>query len=222
MVTTNPLTLIGESSSPNVKDAAEMVRTSLKIPQTESVTTLVRLSSANSAATIMKAKHPGNSSIISPKKVPFAVVRFEIPAASEAGPSIGNAKMMRAKNIVGVRKNMLAKGLLVAGFLKSKIWVKLHLKPEQNEALITRANPRALKAVSPATIMITPAVMRRMMPHRRQVGFSRRKMKAKSKTNASTEDLHMVKKVREMNLNEKLPKPMSRAVAVPQGVIRVR
>ena len=124
--------------------------------------------------------------------------------------------------MTGVRKKMLLKGLLVAGLRRRRIWVRDQRKLEQKDAVIARMNPRALKAVSPATIMMTPMDIRVMIPPRRHEGFSRRKMKAKSRTNASTEDLHMVKKVRLMKRREKFPRPISKAVAVPQGPIRVK
>lgn len=65
-------------------------------------------------------------------------------------------------------------------------------KPEKKAELIMRPKPRASKAVSPATIIITPAVIVAMMRMSFQVGVSRRKMKAKRRTNARAEDLHMV------------------------------
>ena len=83
-------------------------------------------------------------------------------------------------------------------------------------------NPRALKAASPDTINMTPMVMRVITPQSFQVGCSSLKMKAKRRTNARTEDLHIVKNVSDMKRREKFPRPMSRAVAVPQGVIRER
>lgn len=82
--------------------------------------------------------------------------------------------------------------------------------------------PNALKAASPDTIRITPIVMRVITPQSFQVGDSSLKMKAKRRTNARTLDLHIVKNVRDMKRKLKFPRPMSRAVAVPQGVIRER
>jgi hypothetical protein len=124
--------------------------------------------------------------------------------------------------MTGVRKKIVLKGLLVARFRSNSICVKLQRNPEHKLALMTSTNPSALKEVSPATIMITPTVMRRMMRQRRQVGCSRWKRKAKRRTKARTLDLHMVKKVRLMKRREKLPRPMSSAVDVPQGPMRVR
>ena len=50
--------------------------------------------------------------------------------------------------------------------------------------------------VSVETIRITPAVMMRMMPASRQEGLSRRNRKAKRRTNAREEDLHMAERGR--------------------------
>ena len=117
---------------------------------------------------------------------------------------------------------MEAKGLEVAGLRRRRIWVNAQRKPEKKAEEMIRAKPRALKAVSPATIMTTPTVMVAMMRMSFQEGVSRRKTNAKRRTKARAEDLHMVKKVREMNFRDMLPRPMSSDVAVPQGPMRVR
>ena len=54
-----------------------------------------------------------------------------------------------------------------------------------------RMKPRVLKAVSPATIMMTPMVMVAMMRISFKEGVSRWKRKAKRRTKASAEDLHI-------------------------------
>lgn len=87
---------------------------------------------------------------------------------------------------------------------------------------MTRPKPSALNAVSPATIITTPIVIVAMTIINLKEGDSRRKRKAKIRTKASAEDLHMVRKVREMNLRDMLPSPMSRDVAAPQGTRRVK
>lgn len=125
-------------------------------------------------------------------------------------------------NMTGVRKKRVEKGLDVAGCLRSKICVSPQRKPEKNAEAMTRAKPTTLKAVSPATIMTTPTVMVAMTKINLTEGVSSRKMKAKRRTKARAEDLHMVRKVREMNLRDMLPSPMSRDVAAPQGTSRVR
>ena len=56
---------------------------------------------------------------------------------------------------------------------------------------MTRMNPRALKDVSPATIITTPAVIVAMMRMSFMEIASRRNTKANVRTNASEEDLHM-------------------------------
>lgn len=97
-----------------------------------------------------------------------------------------------------------------------------HLKPEKNADAMTRVKPTALKAASPATIMITPTVMVVMMKMSFIDGVSSLKRKANRRTKASAEDLHMVRKVREMNFRDMFPRPTSREVAVPQGTNRVK
>lgn len=106
---------------------------------------------------------------------------------------------------------------------------------------MSKAKPTMLKAVSPATIMTTPAVITRMMPPSFQEGFSNRKMMANKRTNPNTEDLHIanmpvrfgvhdhsrdfgnvLKKVKVMNLRLVLPSPMSNPVNVAHGAMRVR
>lgn len=70
-----------------------------------------------------------------------------------------------------------------------------HRNPEKKAAEMTRMKPRVLKETSPATIIITPAVMVAIMATRRQEGVSRRKRKAKIRTNAREEDLHIAGEV---------------------------
>ena len=86
---------------------------------------------------------------------------------------------------------MLANGLLVAGLRSSRICVRAQRKPEKKAERMMRMKPRRLKAVSPATIMMTPRVMVAMMRMRRTEGLSRRKRKAKRRTKARAEDLHI-------------------------------
>ena len=56
---------------------------------------------------------------------------------------------------------------------------------------MTRMNPRVENLTSPATIIITPRVMVAIIATKRQDGTSRRKRKAKTRTKASDEDLHI-------------------------------
>ena len=79
----------------------------------------------------------------------------------------------------------------VAGFRRRRIWVSPQRKPEKKAAEMTRMNPRVEKATSPATIIMTPTVMVAIMATRRQEGVSRRKRKAKIRTKARDEDLHI-------------------------------
>lgn len=125
-------------------------------------------------------------------------------------------------NMTGVRRKRVENGLEVAGWRRRRICVSPHRKPEKKAEAMTRPNPSALKAVSPATIITTPTVIVAMMMINLKEGDSRRKRKAKRRTKASADDLHMVRKVREMNLRDMLPRPMSSDVAAPQGTRRVR
>src|SRR5689334_16606883 len=88
---------------------------------------------------------------------------------------------------------MEEKGFEVAGLRRRRIWVSDHRKPEEAAAVSMRMKPSAEKDVSPATIMIVPIVMVRMMPPSRQEGFSRPKAKAKTSTQPSTVDLHIAR-----------------------------
>lgn len=190
-VTNRPDMLMGESGSPNIIPAAAIVRASLKMPQTLSVTTLVRFNRANSDDVIRKARTPGNKMIAIPMASPLAFARSSSPAFSDAIPSLGIAMIKRTKNIIGVRKNRDENGFEVAGFWRRSICVRDQRRPEKNDAIISKMKPIVLKAVSPATIIITPTVMIRMMAPSRHEGFSRRKMMANPSTKPRVEDLHM-------------------------------
>ena len=67
-------------------------------------------------------------------------------------------------------------------------------KPEKKAAKMTRMKPRASKSVSPYTIKITPIVIVVMIKTNLIEGSSRRKRKAKARTNAKDEDLHIAKR----------------------------
>ena len=77
-------------------------------------------------------------------------------------PSTEMARMARLKNMIGARKKILLKGLLVAGFRSKRICVRAQRKPEKKAEEMMRTKPRALKSVSPATIIMTPTVMVKM------------------------------------------------------------
>ena len=66
-----------------------------------------------------------------------------------------------------------------------------HRRPPRALAERTITNPPRTKWLSVATIRSTPAEMRRMTPTSRREKVSRRKKKAKAKTNTREEDLHM-------------------------------
>lgn len=89
---------------------------------------------------------------------------------------------------------MLLNGLLVAGFRRRRICVRAQRKPEKKAEDIIRINPRALKRVSPATIMMTPTVIVAMIRTNLIEGVSSRKRKAKMRTNARDEDLHIARR----------------------------
>lgn len=86
---------------------------------------------------------------------------------------------------------MLEKGLEVAGLRRSRIWVRPQRKPEKKAARMTSMKPTTLKSTSPATIIITPAVMVIIMKTSFQDGVSRRKRKANPSTKARADDLHI-------------------------------
>jgi hypothetical protein len=100
--------------------------------------------------------------------------------------------------------------------------VKVHLRPEKNADEITKANPMALKDVSAATIITTPTVIAAMTKVSLIDGVSKRKIKAKRRTKARENDLQIVRNVREINLKDIFPKPISRDPAIPQGKRKAR
>lgn len=123
--------------------------------------------------------------------MPFSETRAENAPETAKRPSTGMARMNSVRNITGARKNIDENGFEVAGLRRSRICVRDQRKPDDAAADMTRKKPRVSKAVSPATIMTTPAVMVAMMAASFQEGFSSRKRKAKSRTNPKTEDLHI-------------------------------
>jgi hypothetical protein len=124
--------------------------------------------------------------------------------------------------MIGVSRKRVENGFDVAGWRSSRIWVKPQRKPEKNADAMTSVKPSALKAVSPATIITTPIVIVAMMRISFMDGDSRRKRKANRSTKAKADDLHMVKKVREMNFSDMFPRPISSEVAAPHGTRRVK
>ena len=84
-----------------------------------------------------------------------------------------------------------------------------------------KAKPIALNAASPATIITTPMVIVAMMTISLMEGLSRPKTKAKRRTKARADDLHIVRKVRVMNFKDMLPRPISSDVATLHGTRRV-
>lgn len=178
--------------------------------------------SANSEEIMQKARIPGKISRKTANRPPRAAARAWKPAMISKGPSTASAMTIREKNITGVRKKRVENGFAVAGWRRRRICVRPHRKPEKKADAMTRINPTALNAVSPATIMTTPTVIVAMITINLTDGVSRRKTKAKRRTNASADDLHMVRKVREMNFRDIFPRPISREVAAPQGTRRVR
>jgi hypothetical protein len=129
---------------------------------------------------------------------------------------------IRETNMMGVSKKRVENGFEVAGWRSRRIWIKPHLKPEKNADAMTSVKPSALKAVSPATIITTPMVIVAIMMMSFIDGDSRRKRKANKSTKAKADDLHMVKKVREINFKDMFPRPMSSEVAAPHGTRRVK
>uniref|UniRef100_A0A1Y1KR47 Uncharacterized protein n=1 Tax=Photinus pyralis TaxID=7054 RepID=A0A1Y1KR47_PHOPY len=137
------------------------------------------------------AMQPGNNRK-SGVQTPHSPLRVLMPSHNGPKPSTGIAREKRTTNMTGDRKKMLEKGLEVAGLRRSRICVRAHRSPEKNAAEMTRKKPPNLNSTSPNTIRMTPNVIVAMMATRRQVGVSRRNTKAKSRTKARDEDLHMV------------------------------
>ena len=191
MVIKRPEMLIGVSGSWKTMPAAEIVTTSLKIPQIDNVTTEVRCSRANSEEVIRNARQPGNRSRPAPLTAPSFSTSFWMPAPKSAKPSTGMAIMAKARNITGARKKIPLNGFDVAGLRSKRIWVRDQRKPEKKAEEMTSIKPRAENSVSPATIMMTPRVMVAMMSISLTDGVSKRKRKAKMRTKARAEDLHM-------------------------------
>src|ERR1700761_8703924 len=102
-------------------DAVLMVRTSLKMPQIDSVTTEVRCRRANSLAVIQNAKQPGNRRMRSAKKVPFSAAKTPKAWKRSKTPSTGKARMNRVPNMMGARKKTVENGLEVAGWRMRRI-----------------------------------------------------------------------------------------------------
>ena len=183
--------LMGVRLSWNTSPAAVMVTTSLKIPQMLNVTTEVRCSRANSEAVMRKANIPGKSKMQMPKKTPLASTSTFRPCPRALKPSTGMAMIARLRNMIGARKKMLLKGLLVAGLRRRRICVRAQRKPEKKAAAMTRMKPMTSNAVSPATIMMTPIVMVAMIRMSLTEGDSSRKRNAKESTKARDDDLHI-------------------------------
>lgn len=192
MVTHKPEMLIAVSLSSNTSVAVDMVTTSLKMPAIDNVTTEVRCSRAYSHAVMRKAMVPGNKSSIG-ARTPHAPQRPLRDSMRAGKPSVGMAMTMRVKNMTGVRKKMLENGLEVAGLRSRRIWVRPQRKPEKKAAEMIRTKPSRSKLTSPATIMMTPAVMVAMMATSLHVGASSLKRKANIRTKASEEDLHIAR-----------------------------
>jgi hypothetical protein len=94
--------------------------------------------------------------------------------------------------IAGVNQNMVAAGLSSPIFLFfMSSCVRLQRRPPHALAVITSKNPGRTKAVSEATIRITPPKMRRMTTTSRSENTSRRKKNAKDNTKMSEDDLHI-------------------------------
>jgi hypothetical protein len=94
--------------------------------------------------------------------------------------------------MMGVRKNKVEKGFEVAGWRINRICVRAHRNPEKKAEEMIRANPVALNAVSPATIIRTPRVIAAIIRTSLTDGVSKRNRNAKRSTKARAEDLHIV------------------------------
>lgn len=123
--------------------AAEMVTTSLKMPQIESVTTFVRCRSVNSDEIMQNAKNPGMNISRSAFARPSFSTRIFRPAMTADGVSLNSAMTNKVTNMIGARRKRVANGFEVAGCRRSRICVRAHRKPEKNDAEIARTKPSA-------------------------------------------------------------------------------
>src|SRR6266850_249901 len=136
---------------------------------------------------------------ITPGKMRRPVVRRIAPGLSrkrEPGSSLQLSRktltMAMVRPMIGANQKIVATGLFIPERLSRMIiWVRDHRRPASALAERTRMKPTRTKWVSVATIRSTPIDMRRMTPTRRRENVSKRKKKAKNKTNTSEEDLHM-------------------------------
>jgi hypothetical protein len=94
--------------------------------------------------------------------------------------------------IKGVNQNNVVGGLSIPNFLFfNRVCVKLHRRPLNALALVTRRNPSSIKCVCVATIKTTPMKIRNITPIRRNENFSRPKRNANPRTNINDDDLHI-------------------------------
>ena len=100
--------------------------------------------------------------------------------------------------ISGASQNMVAAGLFSPIFSSfSRRCVRLQRRPLSALALVKRMKPTSSKCASVATIISTPAKMRKITPISRKEKTSNLKAKAKTKTKMSDEDLHMARRASE-------------------------
>jgi hypothetical protein len=145
----------------------------------------------NSVTFIANARKPGKIiAIIVCSVVPRLPKNCSCPKTFPH-PSKMMLHVARVTPIIGASQNSVAIGLPIPMLsLSSNIWVR-DLKPPSAEAVRTSTMPTRWNWVSVETMRMTPEVMIRMIPARRQEGTSRWKRKAKRRTKAREEDLHM-------------------------------
>eukprot|EP00914_Ancora_sagittata_P007882 GHVO01015509.1.p2 GENE.GHVO01015509.1~~GHVO01015509.1.p2 ORF type:complete len:104 (-),score=8.75 GHVO01015509.1:182-493(-) len=103
MVINKPEILIGVKGSWKTMPAADIVTTSLKMPQILRVTTEVRCKRANSEAVMRNASIPGKKRTPMPRMMPFFSARPARPCPNSTKPSTGMAMIARLKNMTGAR-----------------------------------------------------------------------------------------------------------------------
>lgn len=153
--------------------------------------------------------HPNSVTFMAKASMPGSMMDMHVLSVSPSDPQNSSCEKtfpqpskMRLHNprvapMIGASQNKVAIGLpMPIDSLWRSIWVSDQRKPPRAEAERTWIMPTKSNWVSVETIRMTPAVMMRMMPASRQEGLSRRNRKAKRRTNAREEDLHMAERGR--------------------------
>jgi len=141
---------------------------------------------------IMKASTPGKTMAHTVWIVALSVPQNSSWEKTLPQPSNTRLHVASVTPMIGASQNRVAIGLFMPiDSLWSKSCVSDHRRPPSADAVRTWTMPTASNCVSVETMRTTPDVMMRMMPTSRHDGTSRRNRKAKMRTKASDDDLHM-------------------------------